>query len=94
MVSGRTESGFEFEADERLLNDWDVCEQLTRAQSEDKTERMCGFFKLAEMILGEKAKKLKLHVKEDGIVPISKMMLEITEIIGIMAEKSREVKNS
>lgn len=94
MVSGRTKSGYEFEVDERLLNDWDVCEQLTRAQSEDRTERMSGFFKLGEMILGEKLKKLKKHLKVDGIVPVDKMAWELTEIISIVADKSREVKNS
>lgn len=94
MISGKTRSGFEFEVDERLLDDWDMCEQLTRAQSEDRAERMSGFFELGRLLLGDKLKKLKKHVKTDGIVPVNLMIEELAEIIVIMSEEKREVKNS
>ena len=78
MLEGITKSGFEFAVPDRTLNDMELLEDLAAMSSGDAT-------KLPEVctkILGkEQKKRLYEHVRTEGVVPIDKVSLEITEIL-------------
>lgn len=78
MLSGVTESGFEFEIDEKNLDDMEYLEAL--ADAEDNTER---FPKLIRMTLGEEGKKrLYDHVRDEkGRAVATRAIEEFTEIL-------------
>lgn len=78
MLSGVTESGFEFEIDEEALDDMEYLEAL--AEAEDDSTR---FPRVIEMTLGKEGKKrLYDHVRnEKGRASATKAIAEFTEIL-------------
>lgn len=86
MLKGKTESGFEFEIDERLLDDYELVELLAETE-----ENPLVISKVLTKLLGDQKKTLIEHVREeDGVVPASKMMEELEEIFS----SSNQTKNS
>lgn len=86
-MKGVTKSGFEYEIDEAVGNDYEILEIMAGLE-----DNFLNLFKLVEKLLGkEQTKKLKEHVRnEEGIVPTDKMSEEITEIL----EGTNTTKNS
>lgn len=78
MIKGVTESGFEFELEENLLNDMEVVDALARLIDDD----LLAMPVLANKMLGkEQKKKLYDHIrKEDGRVLIEDFTKEIFDI--------------
>ena len=87
MLKGITESGFEFEIDEEILDDWELLELL----QEIDDGNIGKLSKAIVFMLGEEQyKKLKDFIKaRDGKIKASVMVDEFTSIMN--AEK--EVKN-
>lgn len=88
MRRGKTESGFEFEIDEKKLNDMRFMELLRKAQADSLV-----FPEVLERMLGEDQKeKLYEHLEdENGYVPIDATVDIITEIMTLAGE---DTKNS
>lgn len=88
MFKGTTKSGFQFEIQEEVFDDYELLETLVDADNGDNM----AIFKAIDMILdGAQKNKLKEHVRnENGRVPASAMVQELIEIM----EASNYGKNS
>jgi hypothetical protein len=91
-MKGKTKSGFEFNVDERMLEDWHVVDAIGMSESDDPSEQIAGARMLVDLILGKDKKRLMdfLAKKNDGYVPATAMTAAIAEII----TESKELKNS
>ena len=78
MVKGITESGFEFELDEEILDDYELLESLCDIDNGDASK----ITTVARQLLGEtQITALKTHLRnEKGRVPATKMIEEVTQI--------------
>lgn len=86
MLKGKTRTGFKFEIDERVLNNYELIELLA-----DVEENPLLVGRLLTMLLGDRKKDLIDHVREeDGIVPLDRMMEEFEDIFS----SGQDVKNS
>lgn len=90
MIAGKTKSGFEFTVKDTALDNWELLEVLSDID-DGKTQKIGAAVKL---LLGtEQADALKEHCRNDeGIVPASAMMAEISEIFTVLRE-NKPVKN-
>lgn len=91
MIEGITESGFVFAVDEEKLDDWEMLEMIEN-MGEGKN---ASYTKTIKAFLGEEqATELKEHVRmESGRVPASRIFAEFEEIMKILTEESKKVKN-
>lgn len=87
MLKGKSETGFEFELDEEVLDDWELLELLERIDDGDVTV----LSKAVVSVLGkDQYERLKDFIKQrDGKIKVSIMMQEFNSIMS--AEK--ETKN-
>lgn len=87
MISGTTESGFEFSLDSEALDDYELLEYLCDIDNGDVSKITVA----ANALLGNaQMKKLKEHLRnEKGRVSAKKMIEEITQIF-----QRSSVKNS
>lgn len=78
MLRGKTESGFAYEIDEEVMDDYDFLEILCKIDDGDTALTV----KMVDMLLGEKQKEeLKNHLRtENGRVSAKKMLAEVMEI--------------
>ena len=86
MIKNITTTGFEFEIDERALQNYELLELLN-----DVDENPLLITKVTKMLIGAEATaKLKDHVRdEDGFVSTEEMSKEIADIF----KSSQELKN-
>ena len=91
-MKGTTKSGFKFNIDERIVEDWRLLDAIGLAESDDPGEQIRGTREVANLLLGkEKESLIKfLQEKNDGFVPATEMSSMIAEIITTV----RELKNS
>lgn len=88
MRRGKTESGFEFEIDERRLNDMRFMVSLRKAQ----TDALLFVDVLEQMLGEEQMEKLFKHLEdEEGYVPIDVTGSIVAEIMTLAGD---DVKNS
>lgn len=87
MITGKTESGFEFRVSKDVANDYELVEIL--GEMEDNPLLLST---VVNRVLGkEQSKELKDHVRnEQGFVPTDVMMKEIEAIF----KSGQETKNS
>lgn len=78
MLQGTTTTGFAFELEEEVLDDYELLEAL---RSLDKGDGQC-VIDVVDRLLGEKQKeKLKDHIRnEKGRVSVKRLMDEVAEI--------------
>lgn len=83
MITGKTESGFEYNISKERLNNYELAETLGELE-----ENPLLMGKVVNLMLGkEQTKRLKDHLRtEDGFVPSELMEAEITEILQKQAE--------
>lgn len=87
MITGKTESGFEYEIPKESLNNYELVENISELE-----ENPLSITSIVNQLLGkEQAKALKEHVRKDGIVSIDRMS---EEIIDIFKNSGEETKNS
>ena len=85
-MSKTTQSGFPFELDKEVLNDWEFVECI-----DDLDEHPERIVRVAKKLLGsEQYKQLKKHCTVNGKVQLDRMTTEITEILS----SEDETKNS
>ncbi len=84
MVKGLTKSGFSYEIDEEILDDYEFLEILLKIDEGEISYSI----KMVDMLLGEEQKKrLKDHVRtENGRVPATKLISEALEIFSSIKE--------
>ena len=88
-----TKSGFKFELDERILDDWRVVKAMGRADnSEDPEEMLAGTIELVSMIFGKDEQRLMEHIMKhnDGYVPMKAMKEELVSTF----TRAKSLKNS
>lgn len=84
MISGKTESGFEFSLEDEILDDYELLEMLHKIDNGDYglvTE-------MVDQLLGEDQKKrLKEHIRSsEGKVSAKKMLEEVMQIFNVSGE--------
>lgn len=85
MIKGKTKSGFAYEIDEKILNDYRFFELIS-----DVDEKPYKAPKLVETLLGKEQKdKLLAHLEKDGHVDSKDVMKEIEDIF----THTKELKN-
>ena len=84
MLRGITSSGFEFEIEEEILDDYDFLELLCQID-EGKTALTC---RMVDRLLGsEQKERLKKHIRESlGRVSAKRLMAEVGEIFSATKE--------
>lgn len=84
MLRGKTESGFEFEIDQEIFDDYDFLELLCQID-EGETQLT---IKMVDRLLGKEQKeRLKEHVRtESGRVSAKKLLAEVKEIFNATKE--------
>ena len=88
MITGKTESGFDFELDEGSLDDYELLEDICDMDNGDPLKITA----IAKRLLGkEQMQALKEHVRnEEGRVSAARVTEEIAQIFSSQSE----VKNS
>ena len=89
----KTKSGFKFDLDERILDDWRVIRALGRADKAPKPEdRLAGIVDLVSLIFGSDEDRLIEHLqsKNDGYVPTEALKEEILSVF----TRAKAAKNS
>lgn len=83
MITGKTKSGFEFEVNDYITNDYEVLELIGAAD-----KNIVEVPRLAKAVLGEEqANKAKEHLRnEQGYVPTDIMSEMLVEIINQRGE--------
>ena len=84
MLQGKTKSGFAFEVDEEILDDYDMLEMLCKIDEGETSLTI----KMVNTLLGEEQKeRLKSHVKEKcGRVSAKVLLAEVMEIFAATKE--------
>lgn len=93
MLSGKTKSGFQFNIDERIVNDQRLLRLIVKAESEDASVKVQATEELYTFLLGEKGyDDLIKHVmkQNDGYCPANVFSSEFLEILN----SAKELKNS
>ncbi|MBF1201124.1 MAG: hypothetical protein HXM14_02835 [Fusobacterium periodonticum] len=77
VITGKTKTGFEYEIDKKILNDYELLEEI-----DNIGKNPLIIIKLLKRLLKEEQlEKLKEHIRnEEGIVPIDKMEKELIDI--------------
>ena len=86
MLTGKTQSGFEFTIADNIGDDYELLELMGQVRNGDTL----AIFELINRVLGkEQHKALKEHCRVNGVVSTAKMNEEIVDIF----TSSKEVKN-
>jgi len=91
MIEGVTSTGFEFNYDERILNDWRYVRAISGAHKKDKLDKLASSTEIADLLLGDDGMdKLIEHVQSlnDGYAPADQVEKLIIEIM-----RASKVKN-
>ena len=77
VITGKTKTGFEYEIDKKILNDYELLEEIDNIGKSPLI-----IIKLLKRLLKEEQlEKLKEHIRnEEGIVPLDKMEKELIDI--------------
>lgn len=87
MLKGKTSSGFEFELEDEVLDDFDLLESLQRADEGDTGSML----RVVDILLGEEQKgKLKDHVRSDKGRVSAKALFAV---VGEIFQACKEGKN-
>lgn len=87
MKKGKTESGFKYEIDEKVLDDMELIDAMAASQGEDPTQISTVVVKIFG---ADQRKKLYDHIRtEDGRVPVTEVANIITEIINSLGEDGK-----
>lgn len=91
MIKGKTKTGFAFEIDERVKNDWRLISNIALAESDNISERVKGTAALVSLLLGKNEKKFMEHISKinDGYIPMDAVMNELVDMI----QNTEEIKN-
>ena len=88
MIKGKTQTGFEYELNEKVLNNYELVENIAEIE-----ENPLAITTIVKQLLGKAGtKRLKEHIREEnGNVTTDKMQ---KEIVDIFQNSGKETKNS
>ena len=94
MVKGKTESGFEYEIDEKIVKSWRFVKEMAKLNT-GVLGRMEGLVNISSMLLGEdQEEKLMNFISEkEGYADAVTFENTLTEIITSIGKEDSEVKN-
>lgn len=86
MAKGKTETGFKFEVNDNIAEDYELIEMIAEVD-----ENPLVTPKLLNKLLGtEQVKALKDHIREeDGTVNVYKMLAEVKAIFDSLSESKK-----
>jgi hypothetical protein len=95
MITGKTQTGFEFSIDEKVADDMEFVDAVADCMSGEDAKATMGLSLVINKLFGMKEKKkLYDHCRtEDGRVPIEKLSAEITDMFSAIGE-NKTTKNS
>jgi len=95
MIRGKTSTGFKFAVNENIANDFRFIQAFRKTKSKNADDQLVGTYDLVELVIGSaNMENLFKHVEDkDGTVSTEKIMNELTEILKIIPEKSKPLKN-
>ena len=77
VITGKTKTGFEYEIDKKILNDYELLEEIDNIGKNP----LIIIRLLKRLLKEEQLEKLKEHIRnEEGIVQIDKMEKELEDI--------------
>lgn len=82
-MQGETKSGFKYDIDDRILNDWRYTMALTKCQHPSDIKKLEGATEMVQLMFGDDGlAKFMDHIKErnDGFVPIEVVIEEVQSI--------------
>lgn len=81
IVKGKTSTGFEYEIDKEIVDDWNFIERLARVEQGQSVSEMINV--IVTLIGKDGYESLKKHCQADtGRIPIKRLMNEYYEIMG------------
>ena len=87
MKKGKTQSGFKYEIDEKVLDDMELIDAMAASQGDDPTQISTVVVKIFG---ADQRKRLYDHVRtEDGRVPVTEVANIITEIIESLGDDGK-----
>lgn len=90
MIKSKTTSGFEYQVDERLMQNF----RFVRLLREWQNNNLAQVDVLDFMLGKEQAEALQEHVaNKEGFVDSQKIADEMNEMFETLSEKSKEIKN-
>lgn len=90
MIKSKTTSGFEYQVDERLMQNF----RFVRLLREWQNNNLAQVDVLDFMLGKEQAEALQEHVADkEGFVDSQKIADEMNEMFETLSEKSKEIKN-
>lgn len=88
MIKGKTSTGFEFNVDERIKDDWRIIDAIVDSESEDASVKLKASKTLVDLILGKDKERMIKHITDnnDGFCTSDALLAEITEIFNAIKE--------
>ena len=92
MIKGKTSTGFEFEVNEKIVNDWRFMKIMAATLSKEDARRIDGYTSLVNLMLGAGGEeKLCAHcTDDDGMIPIDRISDEIMDIMNAINENAKK----
>lgn len=91
MIGGTTKSGFEFEANDKMLKDWDYVEALDKMRTKPKETTLDEVKRVITSLISDKGfTALKDHVRKlnEGIADVTAIASEFNEIVEMCKGKN------
>lgn len=88
MIKGKTSTGFNFNVDERVKDDWRIVDAIVDSESEDASVKLKATKTLVDLVLGKDKEKMIQHImkKNNGFCSSEAMTSEVTEIFNAIKE--------
>lgn len=82
-MQGTTASGFKYEIDDRVKEDWRLLQAITDSESEDASVQLKGVANMVKLLLGKNEEALMVHIQKlnDGFIPTTAVMAELTDMM-------------
>ena len=97
MIKGKTNNGFEFKADERILKDWRFVDAISETESSNPMVQFRAAKQVVKLLLHEEGYDSLISFIEknnEGYVPQDEVATMAKEIINALREKIEESKKS
>lgn len=97
MIEGITKTGFSFNADETVLDDWRFVKYIAKTKSKNMEEQIVATTGLVDLLLGEdEEERLMSHIAErnNGHIPQKEVINTVINMIEIMTEILKTSKKS
>lgn len=96
MIKGKTKTGFKFEIDEKVIDDFELIDAIAHADdTSNPAGQMNSISVVCTKLLGAQRNALFEHVRtEDGRVPISAISNELVDIMSAFGKASKNSTSS